>query len=369
MNRPHPTPRRRARGLLAAVVIGGAGTGWLGTPDASAQVIRDRAAPALRVPRLLPRESDLARVKVRPRIRALADDLDATEFATREAAMDTLLQGAAAIGELCVLLEGDDLSVEQRTRLLLVVQNRLRNAPRGAVGIRMQWRGGRDGNPGAVEIADLLPGLPAERVLELGDQVIQVDGQPLRASSDLVVLVQSKAPGESVELLVNRVRRDERGDLIIDDAGKVQYDELELTLELGDANDLEDPTGTLAPSGAVEQTRAREAIAAAVRYARPPRFVAIAEGRASGLVPITPDTPATDTEATAQRLVERLEVELALFKEAELEISPARRTRWADELSWLTQQAADDRRSEPERRFLRAMLDRYTQLVPVEERP
>jgi hypothetical protein len=96
------------------------------------------------------------------------------------------------------ILERKDLDVEQRHRLLRVLRWRVLYKPRGAVGILMK--------PGTlgVEINEVIPGLPAEKVLKAGDQIVKINGEEVRVNNDLVAVVQSMLPGTMIEMTINR---------------------------------------------------------------------------------------------------------------------------------------------------------------------
>ncbi len=164
-------------------------------------------------------------------------ELDSREFARREAA-SARLRGASVTAEVifAILAQGE-LSVEQRERLLTIAQEKVLALPRGALGLRMQPSGDVR-NPG-VEVLLLLPGMPAERVLKIGDRIERIDGQPLATSSDLVEIIQSKLPGESVRLSIARQQRDDRGKPKIDPAGGFIEDRMEFEVALTTAVDLD----------------------------------------------------------------------------------------------------------------------------------
>ncbi len=169
-------------------------------------------------------------------LRAVAD-LDSREFTRRQAASLRLAEPAVTAEEIFALLVRGDLSDEQRERLLTVARDKVLALPRGALGIRMQ-PSGDPLHPG-VEIQLLLPGLPAERVLKIGDRIERIDDRPISTSNDLVEIIQSKAPSESVKLSVSRQQRDERGKPKLDDQGSFIEDRFEVDIELTSAADLD----------------------------------------------------------------------------------------------------------------------------------
>ncbi len=164
-------------------------------------------------------------------------ELDSREFARREAASAKLRAKSVTAEVIFAILSKAELSVEQRERLLTIAQEKVLALPRGALGLRMQPSGDVR-NPG-VEVLLLLPGMPAERVLKIGDRIERIDGQPLATSSDLVEIIQSKLPGESVRLSVARQQRDDRGKPKIDPAGGFVEDRMEFEVALTTAVDLD----------------------------------------------------------------------------------------------------------------------------------
>ena len=80
-----------------------------------------------------------------------------------------------------------------------------------------------------------LPDLPAERVLQRGDRITHVDGNPLNGRNDLIHRVQARRPGDEVQLVVNRVRRDGDGRPLLNEARQAQYETLEIGIVLASA--------------------------------------------------------------------------------------------------------------------------------------
>lgn len=54
------------------------------------------------------------------------------------------------------------------------------------------------------EISDLIAGMPAEEVLEVGDVIVAVDRRPVRDASDASGIIRGRQPGTTVELTVRR---------------------------------------------------------------------------------------------------------------------------------------------------------------------
>src|SRR5688500_4657765 len=115
-------------------------------------------------PELPPREV-LEAISVDPALRDLAQRLDDPSFAVREKATHELLERQVDRNQIYAMLEFDSLSAEQRYRLLAAVRDSLVNMPRGALGIQMQQVQFNRQGPIEVRVQDLLPNLPAEKVL------------------------------------------------------------------------------------------------------------------------------------------------------------------------------------------------------------
>jgi len=85
----------------------------------------------------------------------------------------------------------------------------------------------------------LLPGMPASAVLKVGDRIEEIDGKPVSNSNDLVDLIQSRLPGDTVKLRVARPERDERGRPRLDGQGGFVEQRLNVDMQLTTAADLD----------------------------------------------------------------------------------------------------------------------------------
>ncbi|MCH8007028.1 MAG: glycosyltransferase [Planctomycetes bacterium] len=140
---------------------------------------------------------------------------------------------------------------------MAVYSERVLNIPRGALGITMTFaRPAAAGQPGEVVVNSLLPGLPAERVLKRGDRIGRIDGSPLLSNTDLLRQVQSKRPGDEVVMTVRRIRRDDEGAPVFDEALQPVYEELTVTVALCSAELLDQfQTGSQRGPNIVQQAR------------------------------------------------------------------------------------------------------------------
>ena len=119
-------------------------------------------------------------------------------FTLRETASAALRASPVPNEVLMAVLDREDLEPEQRHRLLRVLKLRIQQRPRGAVGIRMSpGRGG-------VLINELVPGLPAEKVLRVGDTIVMINDIVVRENSELVGVVQRLVPGTLIRMTVLR---------------------------------------------------------------------------------------------------------------------------------------------------------------------
>ncbi|MCH8152002.1 MAG: PDZ domain-containing protein [Planctomycetes bacterium] len=192
-------------------------------------------APRVVGPLAFPTRQELASVDVTAQVMALVARLDHPCYREREAATKALQDAPDDQRQLYAVLARETLTTEQRHRLLAVVRQRLLNTPRGALGISMQIERPDANQPGEVVIMDLLPDLPAERVLQRGDRITHVDGNPLNGRNDLIRRIQARRPGDEVQLVVNRVRRDGAGRPLWNEARQPQYETLEIDIVLASA--------------------------------------------------------------------------------------------------------------------------------------
>lgn len=224
---------------------------------------------------LLPSRQPLREIEINEQIREHVDQLDAEAWPDREAATRALIDSPLADSQMYAAMEQLELSAEQRQRLMNVLHERIANAPRGALGIRMDVaarfaNAPRANRLQAVTVIDLIAGMPAEQVLRVQDRITHIDDVPIASPDDLIVHIQGRRPGEQVELTVLRPRRDDRGAVVLDDAEQPITDTLELSIELGSVESLRDPvTGATVPANRLTLQRRAELRAAESRYGLP----------------------------------------------------------------------------------------------------
>jgi hypothetical protein len=239
----------------------------------------------------VPGPQDLVDVRVGPDLERLVAELDHAEFARREAAMIDLCD-ATSISQLQVyaVLARSDLSAEQRHRLMAVVRKRLLERPRGAVGINMNLELAVPGEPGpgasAVVINSVVRGMPADGHLRPRDRITHIDGEPVFRSEDLIRRVQSKLPGETIDLIVQRpipigeepaagaegaagpdIQREPGPQGVPGNLPPPRVETIRITLTLASTDDLETASGSAQTQGGpVVHDRQAEAAAVAEVY-------------------------------------------------------------------------------------------------------
>jgi hypothetical protein len=229
-----------------------------GAEGARRVVLPTAAAPAL------PTDADLSRIEVDAELVRLARQLDAETYAERASARAQIRARQDSAEEIMALLLRKDLSPEARNALVAVLESRILHAPRGALGVRMD---GFDGRDGGVRITGLIAGMPAERVLRIGDAVLEINGQRIIDRADLIRVVQTLPPAAEVKLVVRRVKRDAAGRPELADDGTERTDDLKLSLRLGSTEELDkfgDPAGPTV--NAVSLERRARAQAASLRF-------------------------------------------------------------------------------------------------------
>lgn len=221
----------------------------------------------------LPDDEELSRVQIDPKLLSHVTELNSDSYEAREQATGRLLDAPHEHVQFYAILSQQPLTTEQRNRLLMIVRQRLIQTPRGAVGISMRPPAlGPDGRT-HIEVADLIEGLPAERVIEVGDRITHLDGRPLNSSEELTIEVQSRRPGEQIVLNILRPKRDEQGRLIPNNGGGREFDELRIELTLGSADKLPNVNTGMNQSSTVAQMRRHEADLLMERFA--PRHVTV----------------------------------------------------------------------------------------------
>jgi PDZ domain-containing protein len=101
---------------------------------------------------------------------------------------------------------------EENREFNLSVMN---DSKRVAVAVALEQLGYDAIKTDAVVVQQLVPDAPAEEALVLGDSILSIDGQPTTNTGELVELLSSRAPGDQVDLSVQRFGETELRDISI----------------------------------------------------------------------------------------------------------------------------------------------------------
>ena len=202
-----------------------------------------------------------------PSVHALVARLDDPSYELREEATAELRANLSPDEVLLAVLEKESLTAEQRHRLLKVLQWRIQDRPRGAVGIRMS--AGREG----VLITELIPDLPAEKVLKVGDQILQIDGAVVRENQELVQVVQRMVPGTVIRMKVLRPR-----------PNGGESEEVDVEFSLGSYKKLGNDPNILGVTNPETDRRRRFMLAIEKRYRAQPEVVSTPLGTEAGVI-------------------------------------------------------------------------------------
>ena len=221
---PRALPPMKLRGDFPGIALGG------GRMDRGAASLNE--APPWSAARMNGVVAD-------PAVTALVRDLGATDFAQRDAATTALRDAKVPDEQIWIhlLSTPGGLSYEAHARLLDIGYTRIKDAPRGALGIQMA--GGRMGENNGVTVTALIPNMPAQKVLRPGDRIVELDGKPIQVSEQLSTIVQTKRPGERIALVVMRGQRDAAGRVVGGPDGRPVETRHELEIEVGSRADLE----------------------------------------------------------------------------------------------------------------------------------
>ena len=127
-------------------------------------------------------------------------------------------------------------------------------------------------------VARLLPDLPAQDVLLIGDRITHLHGKPLPNWRAFVKEVQTRAPGAKITVTVERLisaRRPARRRI---GAEEPKFATMDIEIELGSAEMLRDPiSGRIQRTGDVFLALKKEAGEVGVTFAPQPKQIRIAE--------------------------------------------------------------------------------------------
>lgn len=195
--------------------------------------------------------------------------LDGPVYEQREAAMQQLHANSFDALQCQRALLFEPLSAEQRHRLLMVLSQRLVESPSGAMGISINLELNLR-SPDLIEIERLVPGLPAERVMRVGDRITHLEGERVLNWDSFQSAVQLKKPGDIIDLTVQRMAIGPTGVPLKGPDGVPLYDEVQVRMPLGNFDHLPATNG-MPPPSAVRRQREEQARLAIERYSAPPQ--------------------------------------------------------------------------------------------------
>lgn len=136
----------------------------------------------------------------RPPVEEMIEWLDSPVFAARQQALVALIERRDLdLVEIDRWRGREGLSPEQRLRLDELALQVFARGPRAALGISFP-----PDDRGGVRIMDVVAGFAAADLLVPGDRILTADGVPLSRQAMLRAAILSHAPGESLELTVER---------------------------------------------------------------------------------------------------------------------------------------------------------------------
>lgn len=336
------------------------------------------APPGATVLFSMPTAEQLQGVRIDPSLRSCVGQLDDPSFATREQATNRLMDDSTDRLQLYAMLSRADLAAEQRYRLLNVLRERLTKTPRGALGISTNpfpmVQQGPGGQPG-IRVEDLIPGLPAEHVLRIGDRITHIDSRPVMQMSDLQFIVQCKRPGEKVQLNIQRPQVDADGKFIMDANNQPVLDPMQVEIELGSAERLKEfnsaiGRGQSMQPSPVEAMRLAEAGEAQRKFSPVPQPIAV-RGGPMALVAATAQAAGAngsiencdDPEIDQEPLIQNLIMQRKLIADGRLNDSRPLRDAWKNQLRILIEQVTQPDLSDKDREYLKRVIDRYADLM------
>jgi len=109
-------------------------------------------------------------------------------------------EGATLVPERVLNPEG--VSDRQRRRSSL---NDMTRSQKIAIAVALEELGRQvEITPSGAEVVLVLPGAPADGVIEVGDLIVEVDGEPVEGTDDLRAAFADVEPGDEVEMTVER---------------------------------------------------------------------------------------------------------------------------------------------------------------------
>lgn len=182
----------------------------------------------------LPTQEEISSTKVDEKIKQIVDQLDSPAFTRREEATKQLVAENISRRQICKVLSGNDLSLEQRHRLVDWLRNDLNTTPHAAIGISVR------STRKVIIIDHFVENLPAAEVLERGDQIIRLDGVSINNFDQFRQSISSRKPGDKVTITIKRSFESEEKD----DSREPEVRELDFDIILGSDEYLLNIDGT-----------------------------------------------------------------------------------------------------------------------------
>jgi hypothetical protein len=321
----------------------------------------------------IPSPEQIKGVRLDPRIREVVSRLDDDSFMVREQATQALVDLGLDRMQLYAVLDSDDLSHEQRFRVLTCLRELLIKSPRGALGIQMpqQFNINPAAGPVEIRIDGFVEGLPAERVLRIGDRIIEIDHRPLDAPEELNFRIQSKKPGDTVHLRIKRQRTDDNGNIILDAENQPVVDELDIDMKLGSADLLDRvpvPEQFRRGPNGVELLRRREADEAAKEFSPPATTILVQGGTAAlsrGLASEFDGLSERELDPDVERhpAIRAIRQQRKFINEGLMADNEVLRASWRIQLTQLWELQRDPMLSESQRAELLGVIERFTELM------
>jgi len=186
---------------LAGLFACGAGSTAAGQVEA-VQPPQESAANEVEIP------LDAVPAEVREQFAKALAELTAEDWSRREAAGSYLEQSAVPDAVFEAMLRSRTLAPEQEHRVVAVLRDRALGRERGAMGIKMTT------GSSPVQVIEVRPNMPAWGRLQVGDTIIDIDGNPIVTSTDLEAVLADRQPGDEVDVTVRR--RNEGGNPALD---------------------------------------------------------------------------------------------------------------------------------------------------------
>ena len=289
-----------------------------------------------------------------PAVTSMVRALGATDFAQRDAATTALRDAKVPDEQIWIhlLSTPGGLSYEAHARLLDIGYARIKDAPRGALGIQMAPRMGE--NDG-VTVTALIPNMPAQKVLRPGDRIVELDGKPIQVSTQLSAIVQTKRPGERIALVVMRGQRDAVGRVVGGPDGRPVETRHELEIEVGSRADLEKFGGGGMDAPIVDSGRDRMSKLLLETFPAPVRMIRMER--------VPGELIAVDSHPDI------IQLQAQLARPDGLGLGAGGRSGLRARLDSLEASARAPGLTDNERAWFQAVAERYRELIPEELRP